>query len=116
MLKKENLRKIFLNFRNNLLMFYKNLLDKELEYVFFICGILDRVVVFVFYLKKDRVNVCVVMQVWREFEDIRYFFVVFCIENMMKFIDEIILEWIYFSIVMKYYLLGKKYFFQLKFF
>ena len=42
-LKKENPRKTFLNFRNNLLMLYKNLPDKELEHVLFIRGILDRV-------------------------------------------------------------------------
>lgn len=47
-LKKENPRKTFLNFRNNLLMLYKNLPDKELEHVLFIRGILDRVAALVF--------------------------------------------------------------------
>ena len=42
-LKKENPRKTFLNFRNNLLMLYKNLPDKELEHVLFIRGILDTI-------------------------------------------------------------------------
>ena len=64
-LKKENPRKTFLNFRNNLLMLYKNLPDKELEHVLFIRGILDRVAALVFYLKKDRANARAVMQARR---------------------------------------------------
>ena len=115
-LKKENPRKTFLNFRNNLLMLYKNLPDKELEHVLFIRGILDRVAALVFYLKKDRANARAVMQARREFEDIRYSFAASRIENMMKSTDEIIPERTHFSIVMKYYLLGKKHFSQLKLF
>lgn len=109
-MKKENPRKTFLNFRNNLLMLYKNLPDKELEHVLFIRGILDRVAALVFYLKKDRANARAVMQARREFEDIRYSFAASRIENMMKSTDEIIPERTHFSIVMKYYLLGKNIF------
>ena len=115
-LKKENPRKTFLNFRNNLLMLYKNLPDKELEHVLFVRGILDRVAALVFYLKKDRENARAVMQAWREFEEIRYSFASSRIENMMKFVNEIIPERTHFSILMKYYLLGKKHFSQLKLF
>ena len=70
----------------------------------------------VFYLKKDRANARAVMQARREFEDIRYSFAASRIENMMKSTDEIIPERTHFSIVMKYYLLGKKHFSQLKLF
>ena len=115
-LKKENPRKTFLNFRNNLLMLYKNLPDKELEHVLFIRGILDRVAALVFYLKKDRANARAVMQARREFEDIRYSFAASRIENIMKSTDEMIPERTHFSILMKYYLLGKKHFSQLKLF
>lgn len=115
-LKKENPRKTFLNFRNNLLMLYKNLPDKELEHVLFVRGILDRVAAFVFYLKKDRENARAVMQARREFEDIRYSFAASRIENMMKSTDEIISERTHFSILVKYYLLGKKHFSQLELF
>ena len=115
-LKKENPRKTFLNFRNNLLMLYKNLPDKELEHVLFIRGILDRVATLVFYLKKDRANARAVMQARREFEDIRYSFAASRIENIMKSTDEMIPERTHFSILMKYYLLGKKHFSQLKLF
>ena len=115
-LNKSNPRKTFLNFRNNLTMLYKNLPDKELEHVLFIRGILDRVAALVFYLKKDRANARAVMQARREFEDIRYSFAASRIENIMKSTDEMIPERTHFSILMKYYLLGKKHFSQLKLF
>ena len=94
----------------------KNLPDKELEHVLFIRGILDRVAALVFYLKKDRANARAVMQARREFEDISYSFAASRIENIMKSTDEMIPERTHFSILMKYYLLGKKHFSQLKLF
>lgn len=115
-LKKENPRKTFLNFRNNLLMLYKNLPDKELKHVLFVRGILDRVAAFVFYLKRDKENARAVMEARREFDNIRYSFATSRIENMMKSTDEILPQRVRFSILMKYYLLGKKYFSQLKLF
>lgn len=69
-----------------------------------------------FLSEKDRANARAVMQARREFEDIRYSFAASRIENMMKSTDEIIPERTHFSIVMKYYLLGKKHFSQLKLF
>ena len=95
---------------------FDGLAMEELEHVLFIRGILDRVAALVFYLKKDRANARAVMQARREFEDIRYSFAASRIENMMKSTDEIIPERTHFSIVMKYYLLGKKHFSQLKLF
>lgn len=115
-LKKENPRKTFLNFRNNLLMLYKNLPDKELKHVLFVRGILDRVAALVFYLKRDKENARAVMEARREFDNIRYSFATSRIENMMKSTDEILPQRVRFSILMKYYLLGKKYFSQLKLF
>ena len=115
-LKKENPRKTFLNFRNNLLMLYKNLPDKELKHVLFVRGILDRVAALVFYLKRDKENAHAVMEARREFDNIRYSFATSRIENMMKSTDEILPQRVRFSILMKYYLLGKKYFSQLKLF
>ena len=115
-LKKENPKKTFLNFRNNLLMLYKNLPDKELKHVLFVRSILDRVAALAFYLKKDKENAHAVMEARREFEDIRYSFAASRIENMMKSTDEILAERVHFSILVKYYLLGKKLFSQLKLF
>lgn len=67
-----------------------------------------------FLSEKDRANARAVMQARREFEDIRYSFAASRIENMMKSTDEIIPERTHFSIVMKYYLLGKKTFFPVE--
>ena len=50
-LKKENPRKTFLNFRNNLVMLYKNLPDEELNKVMRIRACLDYVAAFTFLLK-----------------------------------------------------------------
>ena len=115
-LKKENPRKTFLNFRNNLLMLYKNLPDKELKHVLFVRGILDRVAALVFYLKRDRENARAVMEARREFEHIRYSFAASRIENMMKSTDDILPERVHFSILMKYHLFGEKQFSQLELF
>ena len=52
-LKKENPRKTFLNFRNNLVMLYKNLPAEELNKVMRIRACLDYVAAFVFLLKGD---------------------------------------------------------------
>ena len=52
-LKKENPRKTFLNFRNNLVMLYKNLPDEELNKVMRIRACLDYVAAFTFLLKGD---------------------------------------------------------------
>lgn len=115
-LKKENPRKTFLNFRNNLLMLYKNLPDKELKHVLFVRGILDRVAALVFYLKKDKENARAILEARKEFENIRYSFAASRIENMMKSTDGTVPERVRFSILVKYYLLGKKRFSQLKFY
>ena len=53
-LKKENPRKTFLNFRNNLLMLYQNLPKKELKRVMFIREVLDGVAALVFLLKGEK--------------------------------------------------------------
>ena len=52
-LKKENPRKTFLNFRNNLLMLYKNLPAKDLKKVMLQRMLLDWIAAFVFFLKGD---------------------------------------------------------------
>lgn len=112
-LKKENPRKTFLNFRNNLLMLYKNLPEKELKHVLWVRGVLDVIVAFVFYLKKDKENARAVFRARKEFKQIRYSFAASRIENMMKSTDEVLPERVRFSILLKYYLLGKKQFSQL---
>lgn len=115
-LKKENPRKTFLNFRNNLLMLYKNLPERELKHVLFVRGILDVIAALVFYLKRDKENARAVFKARKEFKEIRYSFAASRIENMVKSTDEILPERMHFSILFKYYLLRKKDFSQLNLF
>ncbi len=61
-LKKENPHKTYLNFRNNLLMLYKNLPSQQLLPVMFMRGLLDYVAAFVFLLKGNVDNAWAVLQ------------------------------------------------------
>ena len=70
-LKKENPRKTFLNFRNNLLMLYKNLPEEELAPVMRVRTILDYCAAFVWLLKGDWANVKAVCEARKEFHRLR---------------------------------------------
>lgn len=113
-LKKESPRKTYLNFRNNLLMLYKNLPEKELNHVLRVRSLLDRIAVVVFYLKKDKENAKAVLQARKDFESTRYGFASARVENMMKAADGPIPERVGYSILWKYHALGKKRFSQLR--
>lgn len=113
-LKKESPRKTYLNFRNNLLMLYKNLPEKELNKVLCVRSFLDRIAAMVFYLKKDKESAKAVFQARRDFERTRYSFASARVENMMKATDEPIPERVEYSILWKYHALGKKRFSQLR--
>ena len=69
-LKKENPRKTFLNFRNNLVMLYKNLSDEELNKVMRIRTCLDYVAAFTFLLKGQLDNARAVMRARKEYKQI----------------------------------------------
>lgn len=112
-LKKENPQKTFLNFRNNLIMLYKNLPEKELNHVLFVRSVLDRIAVLMFYLKGDKGNASAVLRARREFQQVRYSFAASRIDNMMKSTDEEIPERVSFSILLKFHLRGKKRFSEL---
>lgn len=113
-LKKENPQKTFLNFRNNLLMLYKNLPEKELKHVLFVRGVLDVVAALVFYLKKEKENARAIFRARKEFKETRHSFAASRIENMMKSTSDAVPERVGFCILVRYYLLRKKYFSQLK--
>lgn len=112
-LKKENPRKTFLNFRNNLLMLYKNLSKKELQYVLFIRATLDYVAAITFALKGDVPNAKAVVHARREFKAIKKDFKASRIENLQKKVVETIPERIKKSILVQFYLERKRYFSQL---
>lgn len=113
-LKKENPRKTYLNFRNNLLMLYKNLPEKELNQVLRVRSLLDRLAAVAFYLKKDKENASAILQARKDFESMRYNFASARVENMMKATVDFIPERVRYSILWKYHALGKKRFSQLR--
>ena len=109
-LKKENPRKTFLNFRNNLLMLYKNLPKKELKRVMFLRGVLDGIAALVFLLKGEKEAARAVLQARKEFKRIRPDFETSRAENMEKAVSAVIPERVDYSILWKYYAGRKKVF------
>lgn len=112
-LKKENPRKTFLNFRNNLLMLYKNLPDNELHKVMFVRGILDYLAAFTFLLKGTPDNAKAVIKARYEYQKTRSSFASAREENMRKTSLKNAPERIKRCILWQYYLNNIKKFSQL---
>lgn len=112
-LKKENPRKTFLNFRNNLLMLYKNLPDNELHKVMFVRGILDYLAAFTFLLKGTPDNAKAVIKARYEYQKTRSSFASSREENMRKTSLKNAPERIKRCILWQYYLNNIKKFSQL---
>ena len=109
-LKKENPRKTFLNFRNNLLMLYKNLPSSEFTSVMRVRKCLDYVAILVFLLKGDWKNAQAVIQARKEFGKMRPQFEVNRRENLDKAVLLDIPERYHFSILWQSKLKRKKFF------
>lgn len=107
-LKKENPRKTFLNFRNNLLMLYKNLPAEELVSVMRIRTCLDYLAALFFLLKGDVSNFRAVLQARKEFLRLRPEFASARQENLDKTALADIPEHFKFSILWQSKLLGRK--------
>lgn len=108
-LKKENPRKTFLNFRNNLLMLYKNTpTEQQLKKVLRVRFFLDHLAAFQFLLKRDMPNYRAVLAARREFSEIRNDFVTARHENLQKTIVAVISEQFKGSILVNYYLFCKR--------
>ncbi|MBQ8242757.1 MAG: glycosyltransferase family 2 protein [Bacteroides sp.] len=114
-LNKDNPRKTFLNFRNNLLMLYKNLPEAELTSVMCVRGWLDRLAACVFFLKGERGNARAVFQARKEFKQLRASYQQQRKENLEKSVVTSIPERSPFSILWKFHIGRKKRFSQLKF-
>ena len=112
-LKKENPRKTFLNFRNNLVMLYKNLSDEELNKVMRIRTCLDYVAAFTFLLKGQLDNARAVMCARKEYKQICPSFSSSRKENLRKTSLNPIPERIKSSILWQFYVGGCKRFSQL---
>ncbi|WP_319504563.1 glycosyltransferase family 2 protein [Bacteroides graminisolvens] len=113
-LKKENPRKTFLNFRNNLIMLYKNLPADQLVPVMRARMVLDYVAALAFVLKGQLPNARAVLAARREYAAIRKDFKASRDENMQKTILHSIPEQIKSSILVQFYAKGRKSFSSLK--
>lgn len=112
-LQKESPRKTFLNFRNNLLMLYKNLPEAELKPVMRIRTCLDYIAALKFLITGQFAHARAVMQARREYKSMRPDFETARKENLQKTIVIHILERSSQSILVQRYLKGKRTFAQL---
>ena len=103
-----NPRKTFLNFRNNLLMLYKNLPEAELHSVMRMRKLLDYVAAFKFLASLDMANFRAVLKARKEFKKMQPDFVAQRTENLNKTSISDIPERTKFSILWQFYAKGKK--------
>ncbi len=113
-LKRENPRKTFLNFRNNLIMLYKNLPSAELNHVMRIRTVLDYIAALSFLFKFQLPNALAVWRARKEFYLLKQSYVSVREDNLRKTSTETIPERTKNSILAQYYLCGKKIFSQLE--
>ena len=112
-LNKSNPRKTFLNFRNNLLMLYKNLPADELRRVMCIRALLDYVAALKFLLTGAWGDFKAVLRARCEYRRMRGEYKSVREQNMAAAVVSHIKERTCFSLLWQYYLKGKKYFSQL---
>ena len=112
-LSKSNPRKTFLNFRNNLLMLYKNLPDEELCGVMRMRALLDYVAAAKFLLTASWGDFKAVLSARREFKSMRADYADVRRANLAAASGEVSGR-SSFSILWRYYLLGRKIYSQLE--
>lgn len=106
-LKKENPKKTYLNFRNNLLMMYKNLPSGEFKKVMRIRYALDCIAVIFYLLKLDLANAKAVIKARSDYKAMRKDFECSRISNIEKSVIDKIKYKYNFSIILQCKLLGK---------
>jgi GT2 family glycosyltransferase len=109
-LNKSNPRKTFLNFRNNLLMLYKNLPEKEFSAVMMRRALLDYVAAVKFLLSGNVGGFKAVIAARREFARVKKSYFNARKENLGKAVCNDIPERVNFSILWQYYAKGRKFF------
>ena len=100
--------KTFLNFRNNLLMLYKNLPTEELREVLFVRGLLDYVAAAMFCVKGEWGSAKAVFRARREFHRLKTAFRTSREENLQKATSMDVAERVQLSILWKYHAKGCK--------
>jgi len=101
-------RKTFLNFRNNLLMLYKNLPAGKLRSVLFVRALLDYVAAAMFMFKGEWGSVKAVFRARREYRKLKREFRASREENLHKAVTMDVAERTPFSILWKYHVCGCK--------
>lgn len=101
-------RKTFLNFRNNLLMLYKNLPADKLRSVLFVRALLDYVAAAMFMLKGEWGSAKAVFRARREYRKLKREFRASREENLHKAVTMDVAERTPFSILWKYHVCGCK--------
>ncbi len=109
-LNKSNPRKTYLNFRNNLLMLYKNLPENELRSVMCVRWWLDMLAALQFLLKGEWGNVRAVFRARRDYASMRSDYQAVRAENMVKTIQPVQAERFTWSLLWRYYVRGVKHF------
>jgi GT2 family glycosyltransferase len=104
----ESPRKTFLNFRNNLLMLYKNLPDKDLKHVFRIRFFLDILAATKFLATGHPANALAVLKARKEFKNLKNKYLEIRQENLGKSVTNEIREIIPENLLFLFYLKGKK--------
>jgi GT2 family glycosyltransferase len=112
-LKRDTPHKTFLNFRNNLLMLYKNLPAGELRGVMFRRYWLDYLAALQFLLKGQPGNAFAVWRARKAYRQLRSLYAVVRADNLRKQLSVQIAERTGYSILVKYYLQGVRYFSKL---
>ena len=112
-LDKSNPRKTFLNFRNNLLMLYKNLPENELRGVMRMRAFLDYVAAFKFLLTGNAGDFKAVVKARREYGRMRAGYAGARAENIARTVAQPVGR-ARFMLLWQYYARGKKYFNELK--
>ena len=107
-LEQGNPRKTFLNFRNNLLVLYKNLPEAELHPIMRVRGVLDWIAALKFYLTGDAANGRAVLNARKEFKKMKADFRPQREENLSKTTVEKIPERTGYSLLWQYYAKRKK--------
>ena len=112
-LNKSNPRKTFLNFRNNLIMLYKNMPESRLRSTMFVRAILDYVAAAKFLLGGATGDFKAVLQARREYRKTKKNYAEARAENMAKTVCNDIKEHAPYSILWKYHAKGKHRFSEL---
>lgn len=114
-LEPESPRKTYLNFRNNLLMLYKNLPEYALRRVMIIRKILDYIAAFKFLLTGHPANAKAVYEARQEFFRMQYRYESVRKANLEQRVITTIPEVLEHSLLFYFYLCGTHYFSGLKF-